>query len=310
LTAAIKYSTLSPTVKPLCEKNMKNEVKNAIRHLVTKAYEVFATNKSDVSVVSLPGTVWEFETNAINHNDFANNFGKPYKLDMQLVESDPDVYNGSLRPLSTLFPHNKVSSYVLSRENVEYHEQQLSAAVVNKVKSNNIFAWFDFCGNPTTNDLHLINTALNKNVTYVFTFNTHWRCDTNVDPHVLNFSKVTSKSIAIHAYLKTLADTLGLTVVWSFEYVSNHNPMITVCVSNDANVLADQSFRINKISLNKNQIVKSKNTSITKVKTVKRDLDAVYVDVKAKMDDKSICAKHNISTGTLAAVKAWITMGK
>ena len=289
---------------------MKNEVKNAIRHLVTKAYEVFATNKSDVSVVSLPGTVWEFETNAINHNDFANNFGKPYKLDMQLVESDPDVYNGSLRPLSTLFPHNKVSSYVLSRENVEYHEQQLSAAVVNKVKSNNIFAWFDFCGNPTTNDLHLINTALNKNVTYVFTFNTHWRCDTNVDPHVLNFSKVTSKSIAIHAYLKTLADTLGLTVVWSFEYVSNHNPMITVCVSNDANVLADQSFRINKISLNKNQIVKSKNTSITKVKTVKRDLDAVYVDVKAKMDDKSICAKHNISTGTLAAVKAWITMGK
>jgi len=289
---------------------MKNEIKNAIRHLVTKAYDVFVTNKSDVSVVSLPGTVWEFETNAINHNDFANNFGKSYKLDMQLVESDPDVYNGSLRPLSTLFPHNKVSSYVLSRENVEYHEQQLSAAVVNKTKSNNIFAWFDFCGNPTTNDLHLINTALNKNVTYVFTFNTAWRCDTNVDPYVLNFSKITNKSIAIHAYLKTLADTLGLTVVWSFEYISNHNPMITVCVSNDANILADKSFRINNISLDKNQIVKSKNTPITKVKTVKRDLSAVYVDYKNKIDDNTIRAKHNISVQCLAAVKAWVTMGK
>ena len=39
---------------------MKNEVKNATRHLVTKAYETFAANKSDISVISLPGEIWEF----------------------------------------------------------------------------------------------------------------------------------------------------------------------------------------------------------------------------------------------------------
>jgi hypothetical protein len=289
---------------------MKNEVKNAIRHLVTKAYETFAANKSDISVVSLPGTAWEFETNVFNHKDFADNFGKSYTLDMMLCECDKNIYDSNLPPLSTLFPHNKVSSYLLGRDNVFYTNQFLNADFVERAWSNNIFAWFDFCGNPTSHNIDPINTAKGKNVTYVFTFNTHWRCDTNVDPFVLDLSKTTSKSIAIHAYLKTLADTLGLTVVWSFEYVSNHNPMITVCVSNDANVLADQSFRINKISLNKNQIVKSKNTSITKVKTVKRDLSAVYVDVKAKMDDNIVCAKHNITNNTLAAVKAWITMGK
>ena len=86
--------------------------------------------------------------------------------------------------------------------------------------------------------------------------------------------------------------------------------MITVCVSNDANVLADQSFRYNNISLNKNQIVKSKNTSITKAKKIKRDLSAVYVDYKNKIDDNTIRAKHNISVQCLAAVKAWVTMGK
>jgi len=289
---------------------MKNEVKNAIRHLVTKAYEVFAANKSDISVVSLPGTAWEFETNVFNHKDFADNFGKSYTLDMMLCECDKNIYDSNLPPLSTLFPHNKVSSYLLGRDNVFYTNQFLNADFVERAWSNNIFAWFDFCGNPTSHNIDPINTAKGKNVTYVFTFNTHWRCDTNVDPFVLDLSKTTSKSIAIHAYLKTLADTLGLTVVWSFEYVSNHNPMITVCVSNDANVLADQSFRINKISLNKNQIVKSKNTSITKVKTVKRDLSAVYIDVKAGVDKNTVCAKHNVTVGTFAAVKAWITMGK
>jgi hypothetical protein len=60
----------------------------------------------------------------------------------------------------------------------------------------------------------------------------------------------------------------------------------------------------------KNKLTNRTNTPITKVATIKRDLSAVYVDVKAKMDDNSVCAKHNITNNTLAAVKAWITMGK
>lgn len=295
---------------------MKNEVKNAIRHLVTKAYETFAANKSDLSVVSLPGTAWEFETNVFNHKDFADNFGKPYNLDMLLCECDKNIYNSNLRPLSNLLPHNKVSSYIIGRGNVVYLNQFLNADVVKKALSNNIFAWFDFCGNPTTENLYIANTAVGKNVTYIFTFNTHWRCDSNVDKDLLIYTDswkgyTNKKAIGIHVFLNSIATDLGLTVIWSFEYVSNHNPMITVCLSNDANVIADSSLNIlnlKHIKVNKANLVK--NNNVTKNNTVKRDLDAVYVDVKAKMDDKSICAKHNISTGTLAAVKAWITMGK
>ena len=60
----------------------------------------------------------------------------------------------------------------------------------------------------------------------------------------------------------------------------------------------------------KSKLTQRSNTPITKTVTVKRDLSAVYVDVKAKMNDDSVCAKHNVSVNTLAAVKAWITMGK
>ena len=40
---------------------MKNLVKNATRHLVIKAYETFTKDKKSISVISLPGSVWEFE---------------------------------------------------------------------------------------------------------------------------------------------------------------------------------------------------------------------------------------------------------
>jgi hypothetical protein len=87
--------------------------------------------------------------------------------------------------------------------------------------------------------------------------------------------------------------------------------MISVCFSNDINVIADKSLNI----MNVNESKKSKLTKhtlnvVTKTVTIKRDLSAVYVDVKAKMDEKAIRAKHNVSVNTLAAVKAWITMGK
>jgi len=287
---------------------MKNEVKNAIRHLVTKAYEVFAANKKDVSVVSLPGSAWEFENNVINHKDFADNFGTPYNLDVILCECNPETFNSNLRPISTLIPHNKSSAYALSRKGVLYYNRYLNEDIIKKSKSNNIFAWFDFCGNPTTDNINLINTAKDKVVTYIFTFNTHWRCDNNVDPLVYEIAKKHSKAFSIYSRFLALACVNNLSVVWSFEYVSNHNPMMTICVSNDPSVLADKSFRINtitsdkKINLVKPEIKKNINT--------KKDFSAVYADVKAKISDKDICAIHNISNRTLAAVKAWITMGK
>jgi len=290
---------------------MKNIVKNATRHLVAKAYETFAKGKKSISVISLPGDVWELENYVLSNRDFAYRFGTYYSLDIILAEKNETIYNRHFRGKSNALPINVNSYYILNQYNVTYKNEVLNESHVKSCKSDNIFAWFDFCGNPTSENINLINTATGKNVTYIFTFNTAWRMDTNVDPELRHLASLGNKAIATQLHLNLLAEKLGLTLIWSFEYVSNYAPMISVCFSNDVNVIADKSLNI--ISVNeskKSKLTQRSNTPITRAVTVKRDLSAVYVDVKAKMDEKAICAKHNVSVNTLAAVKAWITMGK
>jgi len=290
---------------------MKNIVKNATRHLVAKAYETFAKGKKAISVISLPGDVWELENYVLSNRDFAYRFGTYYSLDIILAEKNETIYNRHFRGKSNALPINVNSYYILNQYNVTYKNEVLNESHVKSCKSNNIFAWFDFCGNPTSENINLINTATGKNVTYIFTFNTAWRMDTNVDPELRHLASLGNKAIATQLHLNLLAEKLGLTLIWSFDYVANYSPMISVCFSNDINVIADKSLNI----MNVNESKKSKLTKhtlnvVTKTVTIKRDLSAVYVDVKAKMDEKAIRAKHNVSVNTLAAVKAWITMGK
>ena len=291
---------------------MKNLVKNATRHLVTKAYETFTKGKKSISVISLPGRVWEFENYVLSNRDFAYQFGYWYALDMTLVERDEFTFKNNLGLWSRNdMPTNTNAAYIIKKHNVTYKNEILNESHVKSCKSDNIFAWFDFCGNPTTDNINLINTATGKNVTYVFTFNTAWRMDTNVHPELRNLAVESNKAIATQDYLNLLAQKLGLTLIWSFEYIANYAPMISVCFSNDVNVIADKSLTIMKVNKHKkSKLTQRSNAPITRAVTVKRDLSAVYVDVKAKMDEKAICAKHNVSVNTLAAVKAWITMGK
>ncbi len=291
---------------------MKNTVKNATRHLVAKAYETFAKGKKAISVISLPGDVWEFENYVLTNKDFAYQFGGWYNLDMTLVERDEVIYRRSLTGTHVGTPINVNAAYTINQYNVTYKNEVLNESHVKSCKSNNIFAWFDFCGNPTSENIHLINTATGKNVTYIFTFNTAWRMDTNVDKEVRDLAGLhENKAVAIKLHLQKLAEQLGLTMVWSFDYVANYSPMISVCLSNDVNVIADKSLQIDSVNNSrKNNLSKRSANVITKAIAIKRDLSPVYVDVKAKMNDDSVCAKHNVSVNTLAAVKAWITMGK
>ena len=297
-------------MKGLVSSRMNNTVKNSIRHLVCKAYDAFAQNKIDISVISLPGSSWEFEKYVVNHKDYSNTFTKNgYGLEMSLFECNSSEYQSNLRPVATIFPHNKTSAYILSCPNVTYHNLYLNSDSVNKLKSKNIFAWFDFCGNPTAQNLDLINTAKGKTVTFVFTFNTHWRSVSNLNPEILEVANQYNKGYAIQCYLLRLAIDLGLSLIWSFEYVSNTNPMMTVCVSNDVNVMTNRSLQVKDFITHH-----KKENTITKDKTQKvinkRDLLNVYIDLKDRVDDNTICQKHGISTGTLAACKAWMTMWK
>jgi len=289
---------------------MNNTVKNSIRHLVCKAYDAFAQNKIDISVISLPGSSWEFEKYVVNHRDYSNTFTKNgYGLEMSLFECDSSEYQSNLRPVATIFPHNKTSAYILSCSNITYRNEYINADSVNKLKSKNIFAWFDFCGNPTAQNLDLINTAKGKTVTFVFTFNTHWRSVSNLNPEILEVANQYNKGYAIQCYLLRLAIDLGLSLIWSFEYVSNNNPMMTICVSNDINVITNRSLQVKDFITHEKKDNKV-TTNKTKLVLNKRELSAVYADLKERISDSEICDKHNISTGTLAACKAWMTMWK
>ena len=75
---------------------MKNLIKNATRHLVIKAYETFTKGKKNISVLSLPGNVWEFENYVLSNRDFGFKFGGWYALDMTLVERDEVVFKRNL----------------------------------------------------------------------------------------------------------------------------------------------------------------------------------------------------------------------
>jgi len=289
---------------------MNNTVKNAIRHLVCKAYDAFAQNKTDIAVTSLPGSSWEFEKYVVNHRDYCNTFTRNgYGLEMSLFECDSNEYQSNLRPVATIFPHNKTSAYMLSCSNITYCNEYINADSVNKLKSKNIFAWFDFCGNPTAQNLDLINTAKGKTATFVFTFNTHWRSVSNLSPEILEVANQYNKGYAIQCYLLRLAIDLGLSLIWSFEYVSNNNPMMTICVSNDMNVITNRSLQVKDFITHEKKDNKV-TTNKTKVTLNKRELIAVYADLKERVSDREICEKHSISTGTLAACKAWMTMWK
>jgi len=292
---------------------MKNFIKNGTRHLVIKAYETFTKGKKAISVISLPGDVWEFENYVLSNKDFGFQFGGWYNLDMTLLERDEETFkiNSGLMFSSARAAVTNAAYIIKKKHYVTYKNEVLNESHVKNCKHNNIFAWFDFCGNPTSENINLINTATGKNVTYIFTFNTAWRMDTNVDPTLRHLASLNNKAIATQLYLNLLAEKLGLTLIWSFEYISNYAPMISVCFSNDVNVIADKSLNIMSVNESKkSKLTQRSNTPITKTVTIKRDLSAVYVDVKAKMNDDSVCAKHNVSVNTLAAVKAWITMGK
>ena len=256
---------------------MKNLVKNATRHLVTKAYETFTKGKKDISVISLPGRVWEFENYVLSNRDFAFQFGNWYALDMTLIERDEFTFKNNLGRWSRNdMPTNTNAAYIINKHNVTYKNEILNESHVKSCKSNNIFAWFDFCGNPTTDNINLINTAADKNVTYIFTFNTAWRMDTNVDPTLRHLASLENKAIATQLHLNLLAEKLGLTLIWSFDYVSNYIPMISVCFSNDANVIADKSLTIMNVNKDKkSKLTQRSNSPITRAVTIKRDLSAV-----------------------------------
>lgn len=283
--------------------------KDVTRQIVTKVFETFAENKSEVHVYSLPGKSWEFEKNVlVNH--YVNNreltFLICFENNVDSFVVNFDIAKNVLKDFVRehfYIQDNKIKSQLTTskqhRKNdihIEYNNKDINVPEW-PIKSNH-FEWFDFCGNPSIERLNKINLT-GKNNVQIFTFVTGWRCEDNVEPSILENTKNMSNREAILNYFKNKIEGTEYKIIFDLEYVSSHTPMILIAISNDQNVINKKYFAAT-VKIEKEN----------KREQIKVDKAPIYAALKSGMSTEEIVQKLNVSSGSVAACKAWITMGK
>lgn len=272
---------------------MKNDCKNAIRHLVCKTYEKFAKYKDSVSVLSLPGESWEFENYILNHQDFRNCI-QQQPLDLQLVcfEKSFRVYS-----VNNLLDRNKDNK-------TKYINEKLNLDHLNLLQNKSKFLWFDFCGNPSVESLRFLNNIFNQDkVCAIFTFTLGWRYRDNLPIELDQMAKDSSNEEAILSYFKEKIKEINTRVLsndingfktnllWNYTYISNRAPMVCLCLTNDPALRYETSLK------GQGELQKP-DQEATLVSKIKGDLDA---------GEELVC-KMQANKRSLAAHKAWVTI--
>ena len=271
---------------------MKNDCKNAIRHLVCKTYEKFAKYKNDVSILSLPGESWEFENYALNHQDYRNCI-QQHPLDLQML-----CFEKSFRTYSVnnLLDRNKDN-------NTKYLNEKLNLDHLKLLKSKNKFLWFDFCGNPSVECLKFLNNSfvLGEKTCAIFTFTLGWRHRDNL-PVEINFlsQKSASNEEAVEVYFRAVLKELNASIegysnkinlLWKYTYISSRAPMICLCVTNDPALKQEGCLK------GEGELQKP-DQEITPAAETKGDLGA----------GEELVRQMQASKRSLAAHKAWVTI--
>lgn len=269
---------------------MNNTVKNSVRHLICKVYDQFASNKDKVSVLSLPGTSWEFEKYVLNNYGFRNLFGSQLEMDLVCFERDHATYE-----------YNVEERYdVLDNRNVSYINEHVEQAMEVYTQQENVFSWFDFCGQPSFFDLDY-HRATGKQV-QVFTFTTNWRRRENVPAAILEDAKKVSPAQAILNYFKPLMDERGYHLLFAIEYVGVKSPMLCFCITNDHDVL-NHNYKVENMNAKKQASVVTQKTIIPKT-----NKQGIYEALKSGINESVIMVTYGINIHQLAAHKAWLTM--
>jgi len=222
---------------------MKNDCKNALRHLTTKTFEVFAEFTDAVSVLSLPGESWEFENFALNYQDYRNCI-QQIPLDLQLVCFEKSFRTYSVNNLLDRNKDNKT----------KYINDKLNLNHLKLLNNNNKFFWFDFCGNPSVECLRFLNNVFadGDRVCAIFTFTLGWRIKDNLPIELNQMAKETSNQEAIETYFRNALNEMNskiedisnkINLLWRYTYISSRAPMICLCITNDPILKRKTSLR-------------------------------------------------------------------
>lgn len=269
---------------------MKNDCKNALRHLTTKTFEVFAEYTNAVSVLSLPGESWEFENFALNYQDYRNCI-QQIPLDLQLVCFEKSFRTYSVNNLLDRNKDNKT----------KYINDKLNLNHLKLLNNNNKFFWFDFCGNPSVECLRFLNNVFadGDRVCAIFTFTLGWRIKDNLPIELNQMAKETSNQEAIETYFRNALNEMNskiedisnkINLLWKYTYISSRAPMICLCITNDP-------ILKRKTSLRGQGELRKPDQEVTPAAEVKGDLDA----------GEELVQQMKASRQSLAAHKAWVT---
>jgi hypothetical protein len=272
---------------------MNYPVKNALRQLVCKVYDAATKDKQTITTVSLPGDCWEFEHYINDNYNFRKWFGYAIKeLKSYCFEKNKIVFNT-----------NQQYSKDLTESGIfEYLNEEINEIPTIWAKSECVFSWFDFCGNPTFFNLDYCNNKTAKQ-THLLTFNLAWRCSDNIPTDILTACKYQTKQQAVLDYLQKVIDTeykeFRYQITFSIPYVSNHTPMILICITNDIGVIIEDYGLCQKTE---------KLPDPPALIKVQKDKQDIYSDLLSGMSDAAVMDKHSLKTMQLAAHKAWLTM--
>ncbi len=278
---------------------MNYPVKNALRQLVCKVYETATKDKQTITTVSLPGDSWEFEHFVNDNYNFRKWFGNPIKeIDVHLFERNKIIFDTN-QGTSKDFTDTGIFHYY--NQEVKNRDSDFFPT-----ESECVFTWFDFCSNPVFFNLNYCHSWAAKQ-THLLTFNLAWRCSDNIPSEILISSETLGKEKAILNYLQAIIDTdykgFRYQIVFSIDYISNHTPMILICITNDISVLLED-YGICKTSHRKTEKLPDPPELIK----LKADKKEIYSDLLSGMSDKEAMNKHSLKTMQLSAHKAWLTI--
>jgi len=301
--------------------------KDITRQIVTRVFETFAENKINICVSSLPGKSWEFEKSVLL-NHYIKRIGSTILL---CYEHDFDLFT-----VNYDIGKNVLKDFIYERKYIENGKIEIDLEIQKEHEDNflhfgyfnldidtswldfdnqNLFAWYDFCGNPSVERLNKIDLT-RKNSVQIFTFATGWRCEDNVESSIRQAAANSSGREAILEYFTKKIEGSGYKIVFDLEYVSSRTPMILIAISDDESVIGKSFFskdvKVSKSSFQKALKIwkKTKNTKEKKPQQIKVDKAPIYAALKAGMSTEEIMVKLNFSKGTISSCKAWITMGK
>lgn len=230
-----------------------NGTKALMRSVVCKAYSVWAktlikvtpTRKGissfaeDATVYTLPATLWELEQQAAIESSFALRLGLKHKVSLHSFELDRQTY----------LQQNDTRSFMLDNIGLypnfdfAYYNDEIHP---NRHTKRNFFAWFDYCGLPTRQNLDVALDRQNfvTNSVVFVTFCCKWRRADSIPDEIKEAvnEHMGSRVDAVVDYLNKHTGN-RVKVFASLEYQAQGNsPMMMIGLSNCPDILEKPSF--------------------------------------------------------------------